>query len=502
MNFSTKQLFAFPLALAGLFLACGASAQQHPRYRLVDLGTLGGPHSYSSPNGNGFQLLNNSGKVGFSADLSAPDPNQTFFCFNPDCFQTHAAYWKDGVITDLGTLPGNNNSAVGSINTRGWMTGQSESSTIDPVLGIPEFRAVLWKKDSPIIDLGTLPGGTESLGIYVNDSGQVIGFSTVGSSFDPLGFIGLPTHTFLWENGKMTDIGTLGGADAFPGSSCSGQPHNLIVGFSSISDAVNDATGLPTIDIFMWKDGQMSDLGNLGGTLSGFAVESEVCANHREQVVGSSTTPGDLAAHAFLWSDGVMKDLGTLGGDNSEAVWVNDAGVIAGSSDLPGISGSQTHDAVVWINGKIQDLGTVPGDPCSRGRGINARGQVVGGSSDCANFLHAFIWENDGPMQDLNTLIASGSGWQLTNAFNINDRGEILAKAAPLDFTPNDDADLGHLVLLVPCQSIDEGGCGGNAQTAATAKVAAKLGPSPMRPLNGAAWRAKLGQRYHLSVKR
>lgn len=39
----------------------------------------------------------------------------------------------------------------------------------------------------------------------------------------------------------------------------------------------------------------------------------------------------------------------------------------------------------------------------------------------------------------------------VANAININDRGEILAKAAPLGFTPNDDADLGHLVLLVPC---------------------------------------------------
>jgi len=37
-------------------------------------------------------------------------------------------------------------------------------------------------------------------------------------------------------------------------------------------------------------------------------------------------------------------------------------------------------------------------------------------------------------MQDLNTLIEPGSGWQLTNAFNINDRGEILAKAAPVGF--------------------------------------------------------------------
>jgi len=72
-----------------------------------------------------------------------------------------------------------------------------------------------------MIDLGTLPGGIESLGIYVNDFGQVIGFSTVGTTQDdPVGFIGFSTHGFVWEDGEKTDIGTLGGADSFPGADC------------------------------------------------------------------------------------------------------------------------------------------------------------------------------------------------------------------------------------------------------------------------------------------
>ena len=63
-------------------------------------------------------------------------------------------------------------------------------------------------------------------------------------------------------------------------------------------------------------------------------------------------------------------------------------------------------------------------------------------------------------MLDLNTLIPSDSGLQLTNAFNINNRGEILAKSFPIGTTPNDDADLGHLVLLIPCGKDDhEGEC-------------------------------------------
>jgi hypothetical protein len=56
------------------------------------------------------------------------------------------------------------------------------------------------------------------------------------------------------------------------------------------------------------------------------------------------------------------------------------------------------------------------------------------------------MWEEGGPMFDLNTVIPPGSGLQLTNAININDHGEILAESVVVT-----DADIGRLVLLVPC---------------------------------------------------
>ena len=504
----TTRFFCATLLAAAVLLLPRASAQEHSdrhhRYKLIDLGTLGGPHSYGSVNGDGFQLLNNSGVVASYADTALHDPNA------PNSFLTHAFRWKDGVMTDLGALPGVNNSAAGSINARGWAAGQSGNGLIDPLLGIPESRAVLWKHGQ-IMDLGTL-GGNESLGIYVNDAGQVIGISSnaVPDPFSLFGF-GVQMRTFLWQDGVMQDIGTLGGPDALPGASCSGQPAGLIVGGSYTNFSPNALTGAPTLDPFLWKNGQMIDLGTLGGAI-GFAQ----CANNRGQVIGQSSiaampgacVPGNIqpGCHPFLWEEGELSDLGTLGGDTAEAIWINDAGDVAGSADFPG---NKIHDAVLWRHGKIHDLGTVTGDPCSRGRGLNARGQVVGGSSDCRNFLHAFLWEEGGPMFDLNTLIPPGSGMQLTNAFNINDRGEILAKAAPLGFTPNDDADLGHLVLLVPCEADDdEEGCSGNAE-AATVGAPQNLAITnrttttlPQRHLSpgetATGWRTRLARQYHI----
>jgi probable HAF family extracellular repeat protein len=79
---------------------------------------------------------------------------------------------------------------------------------------------------------------------------------------------------------------------------------------------------------------------------------------------------------------------------------------------------------------------------------INASSQVVGisGPNGCSTTL-AFLWEDGGPMVDLNTLVSSNSGIQLTEAVQINDRGEIAAQG------PDVNGD-NHAVLLIPC---DEG---------------------------------------------
>jgi hypothetical protein len=120
------------------------------------------------------------------------------------------------------------------------------------------------------------------------------------------------------------------------------------------------------------------------------------------------------------------------------------------------------------------------------------------------------VWQEGGHILDLNTLIAPGSGYQLTNAFNINDRGEILAKADPIGVTPIDDQDLGHLMLLIPCEADDDEGCDANVTAANNAAlhslvpvISSTAATAAQRPLtpdeNVAAWRAQLAQRFHIA---
>jgi uncharacterized membrane protein len=186
----------------------GVAAAKHHHYKLIDIGTFGGPNS--SVNENAEVISKHETVVG-GADTSTPDPNFPSICLfcgsSPNPFITHAFQWQDGAQTDLGALPGITSSFAQWTSKSGLSVGYSENGSIDPLLGIPEIRAVLWK-DGQVVDLGTLGGGYESGAFAVNSKGQVAGVSLnlVPDSFDNIGGV-TQQRTFLWENGLMRDLG-------------------------------------------------------------------------------------------------------------------------------------------------------------------------------------------------------------------------------------------------------------------------------------------------------
>jgi probable HAF family extracellular repeat protein len=420
------------------------STQEHHRYKLIDLGTLGGPNSYV--NGPGVRDISNQGIYAGQADTSTPDLDAPG-CDPGTCFIQHALKWQDGVRTDLGALGnGNNTSGTVWISANGrFIVGASENGEIDPLLGVPEGRAVLWTADGTIHDLGTIEGGTQSFGIAVNNRGQVTGISTdtTPDSFSMwcYQFAICPTtqtRSFVWQDGVKQDLGTLGGRDAYSdGINERGQ----IWGSSYVNDVKNAITGVPTTDPFLWEKGKMVDVGTLGGTNGGPSW-----VNARGQMVGTSDLAGDLSHHAFFWQrGGPIQDIPTFGGSNGNALQINDAGEIIGRADLPG---DLIHHAFVWKNGVMADVGVIEGDLCSNARAINNRGQAVGTSTNCHDVVeHLFLWEK-GVTYDLDALVLPGSNIRLRDPRDINDMGIIAAAG----YLPNGDQ---HAVLLVPATAAD-----------------------------------------------
>ena len=441
-------LTALPLVCAVAPTPLGAQATYH-HYVAIDLGTLGGPNSAGCAN---CRYLNNQGAAVFHSDTAQPDPfgsnpNNVFDDGNLE----FGVYWQNGFSIPLQPSSHGYNSTPWSISDTGLVAGIAENGKIDPNTTFPETVATLWVFGFPI-SLGTLGGnasvggGVNNIGQVVGGAANTVTdpFADAFYNFflipSPLWWpVTTETHAFLWEAGVMRDLGTLGGTDSLAlGINQRGQ----VTGVSLLNTPTNPDTGLPASHPFLWTNGVMKDLGTLGGTMGEPAT-----LNDRGQVVGHSTLAGDQATHPFLWDGHEMIDLGTLGGNNGSAIQINNAGQIVGQADLPG---GHVHHAFVWRDGKMADMGTVDGDSCSNALGLNSQGQSVGNSSgtaagNCAGPRHAFLWQAPGPAVDVTTLFpALPSGLHPAGACCINDLGEILATG------PLPDGNH-HAMILIPC---------------------------------------------------
>jgi probable HAF family extracellular repeat protein len=359
--------------------------------------------------------------------------------------QEHDKKQTHYMVTNLGSLGGTNCCLVVTINNRGWVDGTSN------LAGDQSFHPFLWR-DGKMQDLGTLGGPNASAG-GMNEVGDVtVGGSDTGIP-DPLGedACGFGTFqtclSFIWHNGRRTLIPTLGGNNNDV-NTIDNRGRVLAFAETTAHDPTCIAPQVLGYGAFIWDP----DKGGIHRLppLTGDSVSVAFSMNNAGQAVGYSGGCGKglgdflSAFHAVRWQNGIPTDLGNLGGTIvNTGFGINNRGQVAGVSALPG---NTIAHAFLWDEeGGMRDLGTLPGDTNSFSGNINDEGQVPIQSCD-ANFnnCRAAIWQ-DGVMTDLNTLIPPGSSLFLTLANSINSRGEIVGAAV--------DQSTGATVpfLAVPC---------------------------------------------------
>jgi probable HAF family extracellular repeat protein len=382
--FTTLLLGSLATFLTPVQLGAQEENPTHIRYTVIDLGTLGGTYSYAWG-------LNNEGRVAGSAATRT----QT------DGLSQTAFLWDRGQITELGTLGGFNtglNSEAGGPNARGESAVISETFLTDPngedVCGFGTHRQCLgaiWK-DGVMTPLSTL-GGNNSEALWLNNRGQVVGFAenrheeancaTPGQRlrfeaviWQPNGVIRKlhPLHVdtvgFAWginDNGEAVGTSGLCSNTSIPPAFVSG-PH-----------AVRwDKEGSPHL---------IPGLGHINNIATSI--------NNRGEVAGTSQL-SDGTFRSFLWTrETGTHDIGSLPGSVQTVVpcchTMNDRGEITGFA----IDAKGNMRAFFWKNKVMVDLNTlIPKNSplyLLASESINARGQIAGWGVNTKGDVHAFL---------------------------------------------------------------------------------------------------------------
>jgi probable HAF family extracellular repeat protein len=325
MKIYRRESYIVTRAIATGFVAlCLTAAPASGQYCTVqDLGSLATSYQQSVAT-----AINNRGEVAGWTSIRA---------------DRHAFLFEDGVMKDLGTL---------ASNGPGYSTGYSTAYGINnrgQVVGISElgagggYHAFLFDTDK-MIDLGTLsinPRNHNSRANAINDRGQVVGSSETDA---------MQTHAFLYENGTMTDLGTL-----------PGDVNSTALGINNSGQVVGNSDDGRTSHAFLYEKGTMIDLGKLAGAPFSFATG----INERGQVVGN------LPGNPFLFDKGAMVNLAAGSGLNGLAQAINNRGDAVGYQSPSGKS-------LFFRKGEVIDISKTPTATFLVAQAINDSGQVAG----------------------------------------------------------------------------------------------------------------------------
>jgi probable HAF family extracellular repeat protein len=320
-----------PLLALLLLVVAAPLAAAAPNYRVVPLGTLGGPSSSATQ-------VNERGEVTGVADLASQQGGAQ---------NAHAFLWSSGTMLDLGASnPVRDDSYFCSCSSGVAVNDRGDVAGLD--LFNENAKAAFWGAG--------LAGRTITDGVArgLNDTGLVVG--EAGDVFNT-------RSPFVFDG---TSLRLLEPPGLMFGSAADVNDAGTIVGVASVIDRFGGAR-----HPFVAHGGAMQ--------LLPFAGEA-TAVNDSDTIVGAAAVNRGRRTHAFVaGTDLVEHDLGTLGGRDSQASAVSASGAIVGWSQTA--RGGRHAFVVLAGRQRMLDLNRlIPkrlGLELVDASGVNAAGQIA-----------------------------------------------------------------------------------------------------------------------------
>lgn len=263
-------------------------------------------------------------------------------------FRTRATLWSGGSATNLGTLPGADNSQGNGLNDLGVIVGYSD------------VNAAKWSGGS-VVNLGRLAGGSYSVANDINDAGITVGYGDNASG---------EQRAIIWSPTNTRSVLSISGADYSAANAISEAGHiagewaadggiNRLA-FSALNGVVTNygqvITGLDTYAKDVNSNGVITGTGlvdeDTGETVAfvssgtslislaladGFTSASGESINDSGQIVGNmSNSEGEQSA--FLWSNGVTVNLNEFAAADLDGWTLLTASAINNSGQISGLA--------------------------------------------------------------------------------------------------------------------------------------------------------------------
>jgi probable HAF family extracellular repeat protein len=352
MKTTFSRLFMFFVAFAVLIVS-NCLAQQ---YVATDLGTLSEMNWWASSCAYG---INDLGQVVGTSSTSSYGYH-------------HAFCYKNGVMSDLGTLPDFNNSLALDINNKGQIVGSVSNDS--PITS----QSFLYDQ-GVMTNIGNLLDNNLNQANAINDNGQIaIGGFQSGSC------------AYVYYNGLITKLPSPSGRYGLNHAATDINNNGVIV--ADAKDFYGDWKFHYTT--YIYDNGVVTDLGNLLGY-----PDTSYCwlsaINDRGQIVGN-VKEDSLNPHAFIYDKGIAKELPKLNGVGITANDINDKGQIVGFSG----SGFAVLSSINGSTQNLNNLASVPlGYTLVDATAINKFGQIAVNGTNSSGRSRAFLLTPTGKCQ-------------------------------------------------------------------------------------------------------